>query len=130
MGRNGHNNVGVIGWYVDYFVLLGIGGDKVQVLNCSWNGGLEPDYLRYQGDGAIFNPDNYRNFYGLEGGGHGDGEVDGGAIVHKFNFEVDDEEVVGFQDEIFLCFISFGGLPIAGERAVDINLHIDAILFA
>ena len=86
--------------------------------------------MRYQGDGAIFNPDNYRNFYGLEGGGHGDGEVNGGAIVHQFNFKVDDEEVVGFQDEIFLCFISFGGLPITGKRAVDIHLHIDTILFA
>ena len=86
--------------------------------------------MRYQCDGAIFNPDNYRNFYGLEGGSHSDGEVDRGAIVHQVNFKVDDKEVVGFQDEIFLCFVSFGGLPIAGERAVDINLHIDAILFA
>ena len=64
--------------------------------------------MRYQCDGSIFNSNNYWNFDGLDGGGHGDGKVDGGAIVHKFDFEVDDEEVVGFQDEIFLSFVSFG----------------------
>ena len=86
---------------------MGVGRDEVQVLYGPRNGGLESDHLRYQGDGAIFNPDNNGDVYGLEGGGHGEGEVDGGAIVHEFNFEVDDQEVVGFQDKIFLGFVFF-----------------------
>ena len=89
MRWNSNDDITVVGWNVDYFILLCVSWNKVEILNGSWDWGLESYYLGNESYSSIFYFNDQRKCYLLDFCIHSHWEVYWWPIKEKLDLQID-----------------------------------------